>query len=152
MKRPIITVVVALVAASPVHAQWSARPVPVTAAVSMAVHSPVRSHNESSQSLAVSYALLLGRAIPRATPTVMLPAALIRAGQERFNLKWPLIGAAIGAAAGYWYAERHQVSDTHFPPHIYSIPLGALGGFVVGIMTEHIIVTVGNSEAERSAR
>lgn len=58
--------------------------------------------------------------------------------QERFRMLFPLIGAAAGAGIGYLYGKRDSSADDYVPARLFSIPVGALAGFVVGIVAEDI--------------
>lgn len=58
--------------------------------------------------------------------------------QERFRMLLPLIGAVAGAGVGYLYGKRASSADDYVPAGLFSIPVGALAGFVVGIVAEDI--------------
>jgi hypothetical protein len=58
--------------------------------------------------------------------------------EEQFRMLFPLIGAAAGAGIGYLYGKRDSSADDYVPAGLFSIPVGALAGFVVGIVAEDI--------------
>ena len=58
--------------------------------------------------------------------------------QERFRMLLPLIGAVAGAGVGYLYGKRDSSADDYVPSGLFSIPVGALAGFVVGMVAEDI--------------
>ncbi|HSK17871.1 MAG TPA: hypothetical protein VK912_01925 [Longimicrobiales bacterium] len=66
------------------------------------------------------------------------PFYLQQEEQERFRMLLPLIGAAAGAGVGYLYGKRDSSADDYVPAGLFSIPVGALAGFVVGIVAEDI--------------
>ena len=55
----------------------------------------------------------------------------------RSPLLFPTIGLFVGAIAGY-FVGRDNEPDTMFPAYLYTVPVGAGAGFVIGIIVEDI--------------
>ena len=55
----------------------------------------------------------------------------------RSPLLFPTIGLFVGAITGY-FVGRDNEPDTMFPAYLYTVPVGAGAGFVIGIIVEDI--------------
>lgn len=56
--------------------------------------------------------------------------------QEGSSVLFRVIGTVVGAGVGYLYGERNTPPDSMMPVHVYSVPLGALAGLLVGNMVD----------------
>lgn len=73
-----------------------------------------------------------------ATRARYLPTELARQiRRERSPMLFPVIGLLAGGAAGYFLG-RNTPHDAYVSRVVWTIPLGAAAGFVVGIMAEDI--------------